>query len=175
MAHSWRGASGAGTLELTTGTDSPRFPSRCCSISRRFPTTKIHQFFGDFFAATIPRPRLKRTPCLTAWFAMRSPIFAILSLRRSATERPTKSKAACLGRFHRRLSQLPQDRQRGRNPARALRYRPTDPAIPGPLRKGLDRRAPRSFERVFQYDLRCPSGRESWAALRIIHCDLWDR
>ena len=72
-----------------------------------------------------------------------------------------------------KLSQLPADVERGRNPACALRYRPADSAISGPFGQGGDGRAAGGLKRIFQYDLCRASRRESRAALRIVHCDLW--
>ncbi len=83
-----------------TGPAKRRFLSPCCSIWLRFPTTKIRQFFGGSSAATIPRRRPKRILVSTAWFAMRSPTFAILSPPRSATARPTTSSVAYSCNFH---------------------------------------------------------------------------
>ena len=67
-------------------------------------------------------------------------------------------------------------RDRGRrHPARALRHRAPDPALPGPQRQGRDARAPRRLQRVLQHDLRRAARRGTRAAAGLVHRALWPR
>jgi len=59
------------------GTDSPRFLAMLLNLAA-VSNDKIPSVLWGFFAATIPRPRLKRLPGLDNWFAMQSLIFATL-------------------------------------------------------------------------------------------------
>ena len=100
LAHSCRSAARARNPDPRRGT-ARRSRSPCCSISPRSPTPKIRRSCGGSSAATIRWRRRKPIPVSTAWFAMRSPIFAILSPPRSAIARPTTSSAAFSSRFRR--------------------------------------------------------------------------
>ena len=59
-------------------------------------------------------------------------------------------------------------RRRGDHPARALRHRPADPALPGPRRQGGDAGAAGRFERLVQHALPGAARRRAWAALRLV-------
>ena len=117
-----------------------RSRSPCCSISPRSPTPKIPRFCGGSCAATIPWRRRKPIPVSIAWFATRSPIFAILSRPRSAIARPTTVERGVLTQISTTLAAIAVERERGRNPARALRHRAADPALSGPFGQGRNAR-----------------------------------
>ena len=90
---------------------------------------------------------------------------------RLADEVEREALAKTLGEARR----APVGRERRRDPARALRHRPADPALPGPQGQGRLARATRRLQRFLQHGLCSAARRGTRAAPRFLHRPLRPR